>query len=263
VRCGSKTAWLKVAAAGLMTMTAFATFAVRLDRQALWQVVQACVADFKLTTAPFPCLAVNLSGGEERGNIVLRPPFMHDMVLSPTRKVVGIEDPFLRSPDAPNYFEAAWRARSLLNGAGGRPPNRDEVALVVNSAIKRTQDQLHIHVGCVLPAVQRALAAAAPHVPIGEWEQLTAVIPHIVFWGTRVHGTDLAAVEPFRLVAEAFAEKVRNEGNLTIMVAAVRVEGDDGFLILASYIGAPHSWWAVGNEDLIDTRCPIDLSLNG
>jgi hypothetical protein len=35
---------------------AFATFAVGLDRMALWQVVRACVADFKLTGTPLPCL---------------------------------------------------------------------------------------------------------------------------------------------------------------------------------------------------------------
>jgi hypothetical protein len=46
-------------------MTAFVAFEVGLNRRALWQVVRACVVDFKLTTAPYPCLAVNLSGGEE------------------------------------------------------------------------------------------------------------------------------------------------------------------------------------------------------
>lgn len=253
---GSKTARLLLAAASLITMTAFATFAVGLDRQVLWQVVRACVADFKLTTAPYPCLAVNLSGGEERGDVVLRPPLMHDMILSPTRKIVGVEDPFLQTPGAPNYFDAAWRARSLLAGAGGRAPNRDAVALVVNSAVNRTQDQLHIHVGCLVPAVQRAVAAAAPQVPIGDWKQLTAVVPHIVFWGMRVRGADLADVEPFRLVTEAFADKVRDKGNLTIMVAAVQVGGEDGFLILASYVGAPHSWWGVGDNELIGPHCP-------
>ena len=37
-------------------MTAFVAFAVGLNRQALWQVVRACVADFKLTTAPIRAL---------------------------------------------------------------------------------------------------------------------------------------------------------------------------------------------------------------
>ena len=108
---GGKRVRLLLGAGALLMMTAFAAFAAGLHREALWQVVRACVADFKLTTAPFPCLAVNLSGGEERGYVVLRPPLMHDLILSPTRRIVGIEDPFLQLPDAPAYFDAAWRAR--------------------------------------------------------------------------------------------------------------------------------------------------------
>ena len=253
---------LLLIAGTLVMMTAFVAFAMGFNRQALWQVVRACVADFKLTTAPYPCLAVNLSGGEAHGYVLLRPPMTHDLILSPTRQIVGIEDPFLQLPDAPSYFDAAWRARSLLADAGGRPTNRDSVALVVNSAVERNQDQLHIHIGCLLPTVQRAIAATAPRVQIAGWTQLTAVVPHIVFWGMRVRGSDLAEVDPFRLVAERFADKVRDMGNLTIMVAAVRVGGEDGFLILASYLGAPHSWWSVGDDDLIGPHCPTDTGLN-
>ena len=257
---GSKRVQLLLVAGALLVMTAFVAFAAGLHRQALWPVVRACVADFKLTTAPYPCLAVNLSGGEERGYVVLRPPLMHDLILSPTRRIVGIEDPFLQLPDAPAYFDAAWRARSFLADAGGRPPNRDSVALVVNSAAERTQDQLHIHIGCLLPPVQRAIAATAPRVQTAGWTQLTSVVQHIVFWAMRIRGTDLAEVDPFRLVAGEFADKVRDMGNITIMVAAVRVEGEDGFLILASYLGAPHSWWSVGDSELIGPHCPTDAS---
>jgi hypothetical protein len=83
-------------AAGLAAMTAFATFAVGLERSALWQVVRTCIVDYKLTGAPFPCLRVDLSGGDERGDVGLRPPLLHDMILGPTRKVVGAEDPLSR-----------------------------------------------------------------------------------------------------------------------------------------------------------------------
>ena len=85
------------------------------DRGALWQVVGTCVANPALTGAAFPCLEVNLSGGEEGGYLILRPPVgKPDTILSPTKKVVGIEDPWLRTLAAPNYFEDAWNARTFL-----------------------------------------------------------------------------------------------------------------------------------------------------
>ncbi len=43
---------------------------------------------------------------------------------------------------------------------------------------------------------------------------------------------------------------------MMIMVAGVRVEGDDEFLILASYAGAPHAWWPVGADSLLGRKCP-------
>ncbi len=246
---GAKTVWILVVVAGLTTSAAFASFAMGLHRTALWQVVRACVADYQLTGAPFPCLQVDLSGGEARGNVVLRPPFLDDTILVPTRRIVGVEDPFLRSPEAPNYFDAAWRARTFLDGPDGEAPERDAIALIVNSAVVRVQDQLHIHIGCLRPSARLALAAAAPKVPIGEWAPIGAVVPHTMFWALRVPGTDLANVNPFRLAAEAFVGKAR-PGDLTIVVAGVRVEGDDEFLILASYARAPGAWWPVGDGNL-------------
>jgi CDP-diacylglycerol pyrophosphatase len=253
---GMKKASILLVVAGVTAVTAFATFAAGLDRLALWPVVRACVADFKLTGAPFPCLKVDMSNGEERGDVVLRPPLLHDLILAPTRKIVGIEDPFLQSPEAPNYLDAAWRARSYLKGADGQAPERDAIGLVVNSAVIRTQDQLHIHVGCLRPSVRRALAAAAPEVPIGEWARIDAVVPHQTFWATRIRAADLSDVQPFRLAAEALADKVKDLAIMMIMVAGVRVDGDDEFLILASYAGAPHAWWPVGADGLLDRECP-------
>jgi len=258
-----KKASILLIAAGFTAVTAFATFATGLDRLALWPVIQACVADFKLTGAPFPCLKVDLADGQERGDVVLRPPLLDDLILTPTRKIVGIEDPFLQSAEAPNYLDAAWRARSFLKGADGRVPERDAVGLIVNSAVVRTQDQLHIHVGCLLPSVRRALAAAAPKVPVGQWARIDVGVPHTTFWGTRIQAADLSDVEPFRLAAEALADRVRDRRILMIMAAGVRVEGDDEFLILASYAGAPHAWWPVGADSLLDRKCPAGPRLSG
>lgn len=248
---GKQTAGILAAVTLLTVFAAFAAYAMELHRMALWQVVRACVADYQLTGTPFPCLKVNMSGGEQRGSVVLRPPFLDDTMLVPTRRIVGIEDPFLQSPEAPNYFDAAWRARAFLKAADGQAPERDATALFINSAVVRTQDQLHIHVGCLIPYARRTLAAVAPKVPMGEWAQIGPVVPHTMFWGYRIPGADLANVNPFRLAAEALAGKTDSPGDVTIVVVGVRVDNDDQFLILTSYAKAPHAWWPVGADNLL------------
>jgi CDP-diacylglycerol pyrophosphatase len=248
---GAKTVRILAMVAVLTVSAAFAAYAMELHRAVLWQVVRACVADYKLTGAPFPCLEVNISGGEALGNVVLRPPLSEDTVFAPTRRIKGIEDPFLQSPEAPNYFDAAWRARTFLEDADGQAPERDNIALFVNSAVVRTQDQLHIHVGCLVPYARRTLAATAPKVPMGEWAQIGPVVPHTMFWAYRIPGTDLANVNPFALAAEELGGKANGPGDLTVVVVGVRVDSDDQFLILASYAKAPHAWWPVGADNLL------------
>lgn len=260
--CGMKTIWIVSVVVVVTASAAFAAYSMELHRMALWQVVRACVADYKLTGAPFPCLEVNLAGGEERGDVVVRPPLLNDTVLSPTRPIIGIEDPFLQSPEAPNYFDAAWRARSFLRDASGQVPERDAIALFVNSAIVRTQDQLHIHVGCLLPNARRTLAAVAPKVPLGEWAQIGPVVPHTMFWAYRIQGTELAKVNPFRLAAEELGSKT-SLGELTVVVVGARVDGDDQFLILASYAKAPHAWWPVGAGNVLASCRRVEPSHAG
>jgi len=241
-------------AAGIIALTAFATWAFELDRQALWKVVGACVADSRLTGAPFPCLKVDLADGEERGYVVLRAPFDQDTILAPTRKIAGVEDPFLQSSETPNYFADAWEAWSKLNGDKGGPAGR-RFALVVNSAVARSQDQLHIHMGCLTPLARHAIEAAAPRLPVGQWAPIGTLIPHQPFWAFLTGTSDLRRLNPFRLAAEGLGNKVSDLALLTIVVASVRVADADEFVILASYVGAPHSWWPVGADNLLRARC--------
>lgn len=250
-------------------LAALAAWALGLERGALWQVVRACVADESLTGSPFPCLEVDLTGGEARGHVVLRQPFPLDTILAPTRKIIGVEDPFLYSGDAPNYFEAAWRARTFLAGPDGKPPERERVALAVNSAVARNQDQLHIHIGCLVPSARNALRTIVPRLRPGEWAQVGPVVPHSMFWGLRVSEPNLTGVQPFRLAADYLADKVRERTDIMIVVAGVRVSGNDEFLILATYAHAPHAWWVFGAEDLLDPGCstapdlPYEANPNG
>jgi CDP-diacylglycerol pyrophosphatase len=77
-----------------------------------------------------------------------------------------------------------------------------------------------------------------------------------MFWGYRIPETELANVNPFQLAAEELGDKMRGLGDLTVVVAGVRVEDDDQFLILASYAKAPHAWWPVGADNLLDVCRP-------
>ena len=248
--------WIFGFAAGVVAL-AFATWAFGLERQALWPVVNACVADYKLTGAPFPCLKVNLAGGEDRGYVILYAPLVHVTILAPTRKIIGVEDPFLQSSAAPNYFADAWEAWPGLNGGRGGSPDR-RLGLVVNSAVARSQDQLHIHMGCLAPSARSALDAAAPRLAIGKWSPIGLLVPHQPFWAFRTGTADLRRLDPFRLAAEGFADKVHNLALLTVMVASARFDGADEFVVLASYVGAPHAWWPVGADDLLLARCPSE-----
>ncbi len=246
-----------VIAAGL-ALSVGAALAFASDRESLWQVVRACVADAKLTGLPFPCLSVDLGHGEARGAVALRPPWANDLIVSPTTRIGGVEDPFLQSDEAPNYFAAAWRARRLIATVNGRPLVRDQIAMVANSRLVRAQDQLHIHVGCLLPGPRRALAEAAPKLPLDSWRLIASVVPHQPFWAMRVESADLERVDPIRLVYDRLGRSVPDPASMAIGVVGATVDAEDDFLILASYAGLHGSWWPVGSDDLMDGRCQGD-----
>ena len=237
-------------------LTVVAGRAVGLQRNALWPVVRTCVATYKLTGSPFPCLKVDLQGGEAEGFVVMRPPVGEpDLILSPTRRVTGVEDPFLQSLNAPNYFADAWGARSYLDGEGP-PIDPGRVAMVVNPAMVRSQDQLHIHIACLFPEARAALDRFSAQAPVGKWALLGPLVPHSMFWGFRTGQTGLTGTDPFRLAADRFAG-LAIRADLTIVVATARIDDRNEFVILATYPSAPHQWWAMGSDDLLDYQCRL------
>jgi CDP-diacylglycerol pyrophosphatase len=222
------------------------------DRQALWEVVRACLANYELTGMAFPCLEVNLAGGVEQGYVVLRPPFgAPDTILTPTRRIVGIEDPWLLSPGSPNFFELAWNARTLVKSLSGKPPGREEAALAVNSRSLRSQDQLHIHIGCLLPSARLRLETLGPTLRIGEWTQVDGVLSHSEVWVFRTARANLATIEPFRLAADGLGAAKLDRARSAIAIAEIRVAARGEFFILASR----ESRAAAGAEGIVDPVC--------
>ncbi len=226
------------------------------DRNRLWPIVRTCASAYRMVGVSFPCLKVELPGGAlDRGYAVLRPLRSNDLILSPTRETVGVEDPFLQSPGAPNYFAAAWQARSFLKGPDGNPPPRDEVALIVNAQGSRSQDQLHIHIGCLRPDARLFLDEAAQRMPLYDWTRVGPVLPRQVYYGVRVKDSDLEQLNPFRIAAHGFVGAAENPGGLMVMVVGARVKAEDDFLILAFFEGVSGALRHTGAESLLDRSC--------
>ncbi len=191
------------------------------------------------------------------------------LLVPPTRscrrrvEFVGLEDPWLRSSEAPNYFGAAWRARPLLKDPGGKPPEPKAFALAANSALMRSQEQFHIHLGCLAPALQRWLPLVAPKLPAGVWTRVNVPIAGAAFWGLRIGRADLSGVDPLRLAAEGLGDKIPKLTRLTIVVAAVRIADSDESVILASYASASGMLSQASAESILDPDCSDGSRLSG
>jgi CDP-diacylglycerol pyrophosphatase len=248
--------WTLFASSLIIGLVALASDGGAAEHQALWQVVRACVADYQTTGASFPCLSVDLSEGIDRGFVVLRPPFgAPDTILSPTRQVIGVEDPWLQSPEAPNYFAAALGARAFIAKPDGSAPRLDEIALAVNSRTARTQDQLHIHIGCVSPQLQLAMRLQEASMKVGEWARFGSLVPGSELWGLRTGRSDLDRTAPFRLAAKQFAVRDSDIGRLMVAVVGMRIANRDELILLVgdhrSQERSGHFW----AEEVVDTGC--------
>jgi len=245
---------LRLLLTAVLLIAATATEAA--DRNRLWHIVGACATAYRLMGVSFPCLKVELPDNNPNlGYAVLRPLRVDDLILSPTRETAGIEDPFLQSDWAPNYFAAAWRARSFLRGPDGGPPPRDEVVLVINSEGSRSQDQLHIHIGCLRPDSRRFLDEAAQRMPLDVWTRVGPVVPGQVYFGERVRESDFERLNPFRIAAQGFVGATENPGRLMIMVVGARVRDEEDLLIAAFFEGVAGRLRHSGAEDLLDRSC--------
>jgi CDP-diacylglycerol pyrophosphatase len=234
-----------------------------ISRGALWEVVRTCVANHALTGAAFPCLEVNVSRGDERGFVILRAPLgTPDLILAPTRKIVGVEDPSLQSLEAPNYFEDAWNARAFLSEGRRTPLARNDIALAVNSRLVRTQDQLHIHIGCLPRRVKKALETLAPELPEDRWVRIggSMTVGNALhspgLWGRRVDQESLAGVNPFRLAAEVGPDETESRSRSMVAVVGVRLaDRRGGFVVLASYDDSSDPNEQFSAEDFLDPWC--------
>jgi CDP-diacylglycerol pyrophosphatase len=261
--------WFKaqpMRAAAMATTVLAATFLLvaldnaqgSLPREILWDIVHsACVSGEMQSHDPRPCAEVDLDGGVDQGFAILKDlRGASQFLLIATAEIAGIESPTLESPSAPNYFADAWEARKYVDEALHKALPRDDVSLAINSAVSRSQDQLHIHIDCVREDVRAALLLHAADIG-NTWKRLPFAFSRHHYMALWVPGENLGAVNPFKLVADGIPGAAQKMGDQTLVVmGATRADGTAGFIVLDDQadrtIGDPGA-----GEELQDHACRV------
>ncbi|MGH6838043.1 MAG: CDP-diacylglycerol diphosphatase [Methylocella sp.] len=226
------------------------------DRSELWAVVHdLCLPAYESIGVAFPCAEVNIANGLDRGFVVLQTPSsaMHVIVV-PTTRIFGIESPTLLSENAPNYWEAAWDARRFVEEGTGRRLPRDKIVMAINSAGSRSQDQLHIHVACVAPAVADFLRRHQAQI-YGAWSSLRSPLLGHRIAAMKIETNSLAHVDPFKLLARGLPSGKFSMGSQTLaVIGATFGDGRTGFYLLTNDSHAsPRN--ILSAEALLDNKC--------
>jgi CDP-diacylglycerol pyrophosphatase len=247
--------WTSLAfAAALIVGTPFSASAS--DRMALWRIVHdKCVPDQKANGAPAPCAFVDLADGEDKGVAILKDlNGIAQYLAIPTRGVAGVESPDILNPAPPNYWRAAWAARTYLNARLPHELPRDAIGLAINAASRRSQDQLHIHIDCVAPEARAALGAYRANLT-ADWHVLPFALEGRRYWARRLDSPDLSDAAPFQLLAQGVAGAKTDMAEETLVVIGATFAPDiPGFILLADHADPG----AGGHgEDLLDAKCAV------
>jgi CDP-diacylglycerol pyrophosphatase len=231
-----------------------ATPARAADPDKLWKIVHdECVPgeqDHHHRVAP--CAEVDLSGGVERGHVVLKDIVGNTQFLViPTARVTGIEDPALLAAKAPNYWAPAWIARFYVFARARRALPRSAIGLAVNSVEGRSQNQLHIHIDCVQPDLRRYLLRNAQRIR-HRWSDLGEAYNGHRYLAMRLDSRDLTGIEPFKLLAGGIPAARQHMGNWTLAVIGM----PRGFVLLAGHVN-PASHDRGAGEETLDHSCAL------
>jgi CDP-diacylglycerol pyrophosphatase len=160
----------------------------------------------------------------------------------------------LQSENAPNYWEAAWNARRFVEQGVDRQLPRDKIGMAINAAASRSQDQLHIHVSCIAPAVADFVRRHQAEIH-GDWTLVRAKLAGHRFMAMKIETESLAQVDPFKLLAHGLPSNKLSIGRQTLaVIGATFGDGRTGFYLLAND-SRPSPRNIVSAEALLDDKC--------
>jgi CDP-diacylglycerol pyrophosphatase len=234
------------------------------DPSALWHIVNdRCVPHTQKEHDPSPCSLVDLSNGVDQGYAILKD-LVGDtqFLLIPTARTSGIEAFAILDPDAPNYWDDAWGSRYFVEERAQQPLPREDMSLAINSAVGRTQDQLHIHIDCVRSDVKATLAAHMADIQ-GVWTPFPVPLAGHSYRAIRVDGEALGQVNPFRLLANSDPKIAADMGHHTLVVVGMTyANGTPGFVVLDDQANEASGDHASG-EELQDHACAVAKAPQG
>lgn len=223
-----------------------------LSRNDLWRVINDVCVPASRIGLPFPCAKVVQRSGDGAGYAILPVSAGHILTV-PTTRIAGIESRELLSPAQPNYWQAAWEARGRLDEDFGRKFDRGDVALALNSAFVRSQDQMHIHTACVRSEVKAALAAD-PAMGTG-WSRLSTRLVGESYRVRWAPGADLSGIDVFGLLpAEVRRSPAAMARQTLVVVGGWDRNRAPGFYILDNQGGGGGGGHG---ESLLDFKCRL------
>jgi len=186
--------------------------------------------------------------------VLQKPLSPAHVIVVPTIPISGIESPVLLGEGAPNYWEAAWNARHFVEEAAHHSLPRDMIGMAINSAARRSQDQLHIHVACVAPTVAKFLRRHETEIR-GTWLPLSTRLLGHRFAAMKIETDDLANVDPFKLLMRGLPPgQFSVASQMLAVIAATFRNGKAGFYLLTNDLSdLPRS--DASAESLLDNKC--------
>jgi CDP-diacylglycerol pyrophosphatase len=221
------------------------------DPNALWQIVDLdCVPAARTTGKTGLCATVDLPG---RYALLKDRSGVAQHLLIPTDRISGVESPLLLAPTAPNYWADAWEARryveAALKKAQRAPLADDQIGLEINSAMRRSQEQLHIHIDCMHADATAALARHRSDPPrVWTWDTIDGSRYRIM----RIPGPTFD-FNPFDLVAGARTSPDLMASQTIFVTGAGASAADAGWLVVNSSLDTDGGTGSA--ETLLDHRC--------
>ncbi len=249
---------LRFATVGAVLACLLPTAGHAADPTALWKIVsEKCVPHEQASRDPSPCTAVDVSQGVEKGFVVLKDiNGVAQFLLIPTARIGGIEDGVILTPNATNYWDAAWQARYYVESRLQANLPRDGFALAINSPSGRTQDELHIHIDCIRPDVRAALREHLDSVG-RSWAPFPVPLAGHTYQAIRINQETLDGVNPFRVLADGDSKAAADMGSHTlVLVGEMFADGAPGFVLLDDQVNLASGDRGSG-EELEDHSCAI------